>query len=178
VLFILLLLYPSWPALIPTILSHIQVQNIDVLRMYNSLLALRKVAKRYEYKSKGERKPLNDIVQVSFPHLQQLMTVVVSHNSLEAAQVMKLCLKIFWSATMYQLPEVSGVDVNFWFSMIAQVLDKPLPEASEGLEPAGQPVDPEERTAWPWWKVSRSLCLCLCLCLLLCIKYTNMHMRL
>ena len=121
--------------------------------MYNSLLALRKVAKRYEYKSKDERKPLNDIVQVSFPYLQQLMTVVINHNSLEAAQVMKMCLKIFWSATMYQLPEVSGVDVQLWFQIIARILDKPLPEASEGIEPLGQPVDPEERAAWPWWKV-------------------------
>lgn len=122
--------------------------------MYNSLLALRKVAKRYEYKSKDERKPLNDIVQITFPYLQNLMTHVISHNSIEAAQVMKMCLKIFWSATMYQLPEVSGVDVNFWFQIIAQILDKALPEASEGLEPAGQPVDPEQRAAWPWWKVS------------------------
>ena len=121
--------------------------------MYNSLLALRKVAKRYEYKSKGERKPLDDLVQVSFPHLQHLMTVVLTHNSIEAAQVMKMCLKIFWSATMYQLPQVSGVDVNFWFQVIAQILDKRLPEASEGLEPQGQPVDVEERALWPWWKV-------------------------
>lgn len=123
--------------------------------MYNSLLALRKVAKRYEYKSKTDRQPLNDIVQVSFPYLQQLMTVVINHNSIEAAQVMKMCLKIFWSATMYQLPQVSGVDVNFWFQMIATILDKVLPEASEGLEPHGQPVDVEERPAWPWWKLKK-----------------------
>lgn len=140
-----------WPALIPTIIAHIQ--SHDVLKMYNSLLALRKVAKRYEYKSKGDRKPLNDIVEVSFPHLQTLMTQVFQYNSIEAAQVMKMCLKIFWSATMYELPQVAGVDVNFWFGMIAQILDKPLPEASEGLEPAGQPTDPEDRAAWPWWKV-------------------------
>ena len=146
-------MHDRWPALIPTIIAHIQ--SNDVLKMYNSLLALRKVAKRYEYKSKGDRQPLNDIVQVSFPYLQQLMTVVITHNSIEAAQVMKMCLKIFWSATMYQLPQVSGVDVNFWFQMIAQILDKVLPEASEGIEPLGQPVDVEERATWPWWKLKK-----------------------
>jgi hypothetical protein len=130
------------------------VQSTDVLKMYNSLLALRKVAKRYEYKSKGDREPLNNIVQVSFPYLQRLMEQVIEYNSIEAAQVMKMCLKIFWSATMYELPQVSGVDVNFWFGVISRILDKVLPEASEGLEPAGQPTEPEERTAWPWWKVS------------------------
>jgi importin-7 len=137
--------------LIPTLLTNIQSQ--DVLKMYNSLLALRKLAKRYEYKPKDGRKPLDDIIQVSFPYLQQLMQFLASHHSLEAAQVMRLCLKIFWSATMYSLPQVSGVNVNLWFELIAGILNKTLPEASEGLEPAGQPVDPEERKSWPWWKV-------------------------
>lgn len=123
--------------------------------MYNSLLALRKVAKRYEYKSKGDREPLNNIVQVSFPYLQQLMDQVIQYNSIEAAQVMKMCLKIFWSATMYELPKVTGVDVNFWFGAIARILDKVLPEASEGLEPTGQPTEPEDRAAWPWWKLKK-----------------------
>jgi hypothetical protein len=113
------------------------------------------VAKRYEYKQKEDRAPLNDIVQVSFPFLQQLMSHVINHNSIEAAQVMKMCLKIFWSATMYQLPQVQGVDVNFWFQIIGQIIDKPLPEASEGLEPLGQPTDREERAAWPWWKLKK-----------------------
>jgi len=143
----------NWPALIPTLLEYIQ--STDVLKMYNSLLALRKVAKRYEYKQKEDREPLNAIVQVTFPCLQQLMTHVSQHNSIEAAQVMKMCLKIFWSATMYQLPQVSGVDVNLWFQLVGQVIDKPLPEASEGVEPLGQPTDREERAAWPWWKLKK-----------------------
>lgn len=148
-----------WPALVPTLLAN--VQNPDVLKVYNSLLALRKLVKRYEYKQKEARQPLNDLIQASFPYLQQLMQLIIGHNSLEAAQVMRMCLKIFWSATMYMLPTVSGVDVNLWFQMIATILNKPLPEASEGLEPAGQPTDKDERTAWPWWKVRLSSLLTL-----------------
>lgn len=141
-----------WPQLLPTILSC--VEGADVLRMYNALMALRKVAKRYEYKQREAREPLHGIVQTSFPYLQQLMTNISNHQSVEAAQVMKMCLKIFWSATMYQLPKVQGVDVNFWFQAIAHILNKPLHEASENIEPLGQPIDPQERTQWPWWKVS------------------------
>ena len=135
----------------PTLLAN--VQNPDVLKVYNSLLALRKLVKRYEYKQKDARQPLNDLIQTSFPYLQQLMTLILQQNSIEAASVMRLCLKIFFSATMYTLPTVSGVDVNLWFQMMAYIIDKRLPEASEGTEPLGQPVDPEERKVWPWWKV-------------------------
>ncbi len=49
--------------------------------------------------------------------------------------------------------QVSGVDVALWFSALGHLLQKPLPEATEGLEPTGQPVDPEARKQWPWWRV-------------------------
>lgn len=42
--------YPErWPDLMPTLLGHIQTP--DVLKMYNALLAIRKLVKRYEFKS-------------------------------------------------------------------------------------------------------------------------------
>ncbi len=80
--------------------------------------------------------------------------MIIFNNSIEAAQVMRLCLKIFWSSTLYVLPIVSGVDVNLWFQIISEVLNKHLPESSEGLEPFNQPTDPDERKVWPWWKVA------------------------
>ena len=98
---------------------------------------------------------MNHIILNAFPFLQTMMANLVENNSLEAAQVMRICLKIFFSATNYRLPKVSGVDVNFWFQVIANILNKPLPEASTGLEPVGQPVDVEERKQWPWWKLKK-----------------------
>lgn len=53
------------------------------------------------------RQPLNDLIQVVFPTLQQLMTQVLENNTIEAAQVMRVCLKIFWSATQYQVLTLS-----------------------------------------------------------------------
>lgn len=125
-----------------------------MLRIYNSLLALRKLVKRYEYKQKEERVPLNDMLQVLFPKLQELMKMIIYNNTIEAAQVMRLCLKIFWSSTLYVLPVVTGVDVNLWFQIVSEVLNKRLPESSEGIEPYNQPIDPDERKVWPWWKVT------------------------
>ena len=143
----------QWPALIPTLLTNIQTP--DVLKVYNSLVALRKLVKRYEYKAKEERGTMDHIIQTAFPHLQNMMSNLVALNSIEAAQVMRLCLKVFWSATLHRLPAVQGVDVNFWFQIIANIMNKPLPEASTGEEPTGQPLDPEERKQWPWWKLKK-----------------------
>ena len=35
------------------------------------------------------------------------------------------------------------------------VIAKSLPEASESGEPAGQPMDEEERGKWAWWKLKK-----------------------
>ena len=146
--------YPgSWPALLPTLLT--EIQGGDISRIYNALLGLRKVVKRYEYKPREERQILNEILRISFPVLQQLMSRIIELNQIEAAEIMRVCFKIFWSATMYALPEAAGVDVNLWFQLLATALQKPLHEASEGIEPLGQPVDKDDRKKWPWWKVSR-----------------------
>lgn len=124
------------------------------MRMYNALFALRKIVKRLEFKHKEGRVVLNDLITQTFPTLQELMKSVLENNTIEGAMVLKVCLKIFWSCTNYALPTVTCVDVNLWFQMLTYLLNKPLPEASAGAEPAGQPVSVEEREGWPWWKVT------------------------
>lgn len=159
----------KWPALVPTLLNMISQSNdpAKALAVHNALLALRKVCKRYEYKSKDQRGPLNDIVTKSFPMLLPLAQRLSDPNehSLEAAMMLKQILKIFWSSTQFYLP--GGDDKNPspalanpnalqpWFDILCATLSKPLPEASTGQEPRGQPTSLEERNAWPWWKVKK-----------------------
>jgi len=156
--------YPVlWPELLPTLMNVVSMNNdaSQALRVHNALLALRKVCKRYEYKSKEQRGPLNDIVVQAFPILLPLAQRLsdVNENSLEAALMLKQILKIFWSSTQFYLPVGGALSspeaINPWFDLIRVVLKKNLPEASTGLEPTGQPVDIEERNAWPWWKVKK-----------------------
>ena len=142
----------QWPTLIPTLMENIQ--NPDTLRVYNSLLALRKLVKRYEYKSKENRKPLDDIVQVCFPLLQAFMQHIIQNQSLDAAECMRIIMKIFWSCTQYSLPKASNIDPSMWFNFIANIVGKYLPEASENVEPFGQPQSIDDRKQWPWWKVN------------------------
>jgi len=165
----------KWPQLVPTLLSTIQNGVKDMqsqgLHVHNALLALRKVCKRYEYKSKEQRGPLNQIVNASFPLLLLIAQQLSDENqhSLEAAMMLKQILKIFWSSTQFYLPGSEGsgdTDPNSiglnrpevlqpWFEILTKALKKPLPEASTGLEPRGQPIDVDARNAWPWWKMKK-----------------------
>ncbi|KAL9179851.1 hypothetical protein ACHAXT_007821 [Thalassiosira profunda] len=165
----------QWPELVPTLLAAI-AQNSDpaaALRVHNALLAMRKVCKRYEYKSREARGPLNEIVMQSFPLLLPLAQRLSGPNehSIEGAMMLKQILKIFWSSTQFYLPNGNNADgsasstpspalanpdaMGPWFEVLKAVLTKPLPEASTGLEPKGQPTTKEERNAWPWWKVKK-----------------------
>mmetsp|Transcript_3164 Transcript_3164/g.3583 ORF Transcript_3164/g.3583 Transcript_3164/m.3583 type:complete len:1068 (+) Transcript_3164:211-3414(+) len=160
-----------WPDLIPTLLQTVQQGATDpsqALRVHNALLALRKVCKRYEYKSKEQRGPLNEIVAAAFPLLLPLAQRLSSsdENSLEAAMILKQILKIFWSSTQFYLPGGGAngepspalkdpTSMQPWLDILQQALVKKLPEGGTGLEPQGQPTSIEERNAWPWWKVKK-----------------------
>ena len=143
----------NWPALLPALVTNLQSPHVLVL--CNSLYSLRKLIKRYEYKHGDDRAPLDGIISATFPYLQVLLSQLVSNNSPEAAEVLKICFKIFHSCSLHSLPQAGGIDVNLWFTILGTVLDKRLPEASEGIEPLGQPTDPEARKAWVWWKLHK-----------------------
>lgn len=98
------------------------------------------------------------MINSTFPLIQPIVLQIQDNNHIEAALIMKLCVKIFFSYTQYALPTStdSVVDVALWFNFLGKILGKRLPEASEGIEPLGQPIDEESRLRWPWWKVIAS----------------------
>lgn len=65
-----------------------------------------------------------------------------------------MSIQITQPTNYYPFP-VPGVDVNLWFSILQSIIDKNLPEASENLEPLGQPEDVAGKRAWPWWKLKK-----------------------
>ena len=151
----------KWPTLLPTLMNCVQQPQSHPLSIHNALVALRKVCKRYEYKAKEERGPLNDIVNQFFPHLLSLAQRLINpdENSLEAALTLKQILKIFWSSTQFFLPQSSPSPSNTstlslsnpesmqpWFVVLEKSLSKPL---------VNQPETNHERESWPWWKVKK-----------------------
>ncbi|XP_050214915.1 importin beta-like SAD2 isoform X2 [Mercurialis annua] len=140
--------YPEqWPHLLDWIKLNLQDQQV-----YGALFVLRILSRKYEFKSDEERAPVYRIVEETFPHLLNIFNrlVQIANPSLEVADLIKLICKIFWSSIYLEVPkQLFDPNVfNTWMVLFLNVLERPVP-----ME--GQPVDPELRKSWGWWKVKK-----------------------
>ncbi|XP_010999999.1 PREDICTED: probable importin-7 homolog isoform X1 [Populus euphratica] len=140
--------YPEqWPHLLDWIKHNLQDQQV-----YGALFVLRILSRKYEFKSDEERTPVYRIVEETFSHLLNIFNklVQIPNPSLEVADLIKLICKIFWSSIYLEIPkQLFDPNVfNAWMVLFLIVLERPVPAD-------GQPVDPELRKSWGWWKVKK-----------------------
>ncbi|KAL9347673.1 hypothetical protein Peur_059039 [Populus x canadensis] len=140
--------YPEqWPHLLDWIKHNLQDQQV-----YGALFVLRILSRKYEFKSDEERTPVYRIVEETFSHLLDIFNklVQIPNPSLEVADLIKLICKIFWSSIYLEIPkQLFDPNVfNAWMVLFLTVLERPVPVD-------GQPVDPELRKSWGWWKVKK-----------------------
>ncbi|KAK6930635.1 Importin-beta, N-terminal domain [Dillenia turbinata] len=140
--------YPEqWPSLLHWVKHNLQDQQV-----YGALFVLRILSRKYEFKSDEERTPVHLIVEETFPHLLNILSrlVQIPNPSLEVADLIKLICKIFWSSIYLEIPkQLFDPNVfNAWMILFLNILERPVP-----LE--GQPMDPEQRKSWGWWKVKK-----------------------
>lgn len=140
--------YPEqWPALLHWVKLNLQDQQV-----FGALFVLRILARKYEFKSDEERTPVYHIVDETFPPLLNIFNrlVQITNPSIEVADLIKLICKIFWSCIYLEIPkQLFDPNVfNAWMVLFLNILERPVP-----LE--GQPVDPEMRKSWGWWKVKK-----------------------
>ncbi|GMJ01728.1 enhanced miRNA activity 1, SUPER SENSITIVE TO ABA AND DROUGHT2, UNARMED 9 [Hibiscus trionum] len=140
--------YPEqWPPLLDWVKHNLQDQQV-----YGALFVLQILARKYEFKSEEERTPVHHIVEETFPHLLNIFNrlVLIEKPAVEVADLIKLICKIFWSSIYLEIPK-QLLDPNAfsaWMVLFLKVLERPVP-----LE--GQPLDPELRKSWGWWKVKK-----------------------
>ncbi|XP_034903469.1 importin beta-like SAD2 isoform X1 [Populus alba] len=140
--------YPEqWPHLLDWIKHNLQDQEV-----YGALFVLRILSRKYEFKSDEERTPVYRIVEETFSHLLNIFNklVQIPNPSLEVADLIKLICKIFWSSIYLEIPKqlLDPNVFNAWMVLFLTVLERPVPVD-------GQPVDPELRKSWGWWKVKK-----------------------
>ncbi|XP_052207680.1 importin beta-like SAD2 [Diospyros lotus] len=140
--------YPEqWPSLLQWVKHNLQNQQV-----YGALFVLRILSRKYEFKSDEERTPVHLIVEETFPHLLNIFSGLVQfvNPSLEVADLIKLICKIFWSSIYLEIPKqlLDPNVFNAWMVLFLSILERPVPEE-------GQPVDPELRKSWGWWKVKK-----------------------
>ncbi|ONK72530.1 uncharacterized protein A4U43_C04F20370 [Asparagus officinalis] len=142
--------YPEqWPSLLHWITCNLQLQGQQV---FGALYVLRILSRKYEFKSDEERTPVYLIVDETFPHLLNIFNklVQIGNPSIEAADLIKLICKIFWSSIYLEIPKhLFDLNAfNAWMVLFLNILERPVPSE-------GQPTDPELRKSWGWWKVKK-----------------------
>ncbi|XP_020219843.1 importin beta-like SAD2 isoform X2 [Cajanus cajan] len=140
--------YPEqWPRLLDWVKLNLQDQQV-----YGALYVLRILSRKYEFKSDEERIPVYRIVDETFPHLLNIFNrlVQIVNPSLEVADLIKLICKIFWSSIYLEIPKLLFDQniFNAWMMLFLNILERPVPSE-------GQPVDPDLRKSWGWWKVKK-----------------------
>ncbi|MCL7040799.1 hypothetical protein MKW94_018897 [Papaver nudicaule] len=140
--------YPEqWPSLLQWVKHNLQDQQV-----YGALFVLRILSRKYEFKSDDERTPVYLIVEETFPYLLNIFSrlVQIVNPPLEIADLIKLICKIFWSSIYLEIPkQLFDPNVfNGWMVLFLTILERPVPSE-------GQPIDPDQRKVWGWWKVKK-----------------------
>lgn len=110
----------------------------------------------FRWKSPEKREPLAPVIKMTFPAIQQIASGLVSQDSLEAAEMLKLALKIYHSAIHSDLPKCLQESSSLvpWGTIFLQLVGKFIP--TDAL-----PSDAEEREKYPWWKTKKWAYHCL-----------------
>ncbi|KAI8465003.1 MAG: armadillo-type protein [Monoraphidium minutum] len=146
--------YPeAWPGLLEAVYSHLT--SGDELRVYGGLMALRFIARKYEFRDEEERGPLVHVITTTFPALLTILHGVIANPAagasagLAPAAYAKLVLKVFWSATFMGIPDALLADEQFrgWMGGLHDMLRRP--------PPADLPSDPEDRAKCAWVKAQK-----------------------
>mmetsp|Transcript_14605 Transcript_14605/g.29784 ORF Transcript_14605/g.29784 Transcript_14605/m.29784 type:complete len:1073 (-) Transcript_14605:34-3252(-) len=147
--------YPhSWPDLLPTLLSNVVKggQESDPVRVLGSLVGLRKLCKRYEYKSSAGRAPLKAIIDSGLPLLLQVLQALARQEmNPHVGNVIKQTLKVFWSCTQFNMSDSDALTYEAllpWFACIHDLLKRGMPPPEEGMRG-------REREKWVWCKVQK-----------------------
>jgi hypothetical protein len=108
------------------------------------------------WKTGSRREPFRQLVKLTFPAIQNICSNLINNDSNEAAEMLKLALKIYHSGIQSELPKSLQDHSSLvpWGTLFLQLIEKKIP--SEAL-----PADPEDRDKYPWWKTKKWAYHCL-----------------
>ena len=139
----------QWPELVPLLIEVIKSEN-DPRALEGSLKCFLSIVKNYEYTGDGKkRQPLDMLVQETFPFMFDFLCHICQQNTPESAQLVKLILKVFYSAFHLKMPSFirNQAVMGKWIEKMLEIFMMPLPP--------GEPADPIKRREWPPWKAKK-----------------------
>jgi hypothetical protein len=138
--------YPEkWPGLLNEIFSLLSSQEPP--KIYAALYALRMLTRKYEYKNEEDRVPLYNVVNSIFPTVIQIFQQLIATEvkTLEVVEMLKLCLKVYWSTIYLSVPQLLMQEDHFnaWMNALKVLLECPVPAEAVG------------NVKEQWWKVKK-----------------------
>lgn len=143
-----------WPELITQVMAWLSNGNQQEITA--ALRVMRIVTKKYEYRDDDEREELHAIVDAVFPQLLSTFLSLVesrASDSLELADLLKMCCKIYYSTTYMGIPPLLLNDQAQYEGWMNGFLT--LAEMRPHVQ--GMPQDAEGRRTWQWWKLKKWL---------------------
>ncbi|KAK4514985.1 uncharacterized protein ATC70_002594 [Mucor velutinosus] len=144
----------QWPIFINELEAFLTSDDIRVVHI--GLVALREVVKVYQWKAMERREPLQQIIKLTFPSIQEICNKLLQLDTAEAGDMLKLALKIYHSSIHVDLPKCLQEHTALvgWCTIFLQLVDKKIPNEV-------QPADLEEREKFGWWKTKKWAYHCL-----------------
>uniref|UniRef100_A0A0G4I8L9 Importin N-terminal domain-containing protein n=1 Tax=Chromera velia CCMP2878 TaxID=1169474 RepID=A0A0G4I8L9_9ALVE len=120
----------KWMGIGPQMLEYIS--SSEPGKLYAGLMAVRKIARKYEMKAVKERAPLEEVIVRIFPVAFQLCQRLLSGTewqSEDACALIRLCLKAYWSATQLTLTGQLKLqeEIDRWMQICLAVVNLPAP---------------------------------------------------
>ncbi|EPE04576.1 importin-beta domain-containing protein [Ophiostoma piceae UAMH 11346] len=141
--------YPSkWPTYMEYTMQLLSTNDAQgVLAGIQCLLA---VCRTYRFKATGgaPRDELNNVVEISFPHLLRLCQQLLELDSEDAGEMLHYALKIYKQAAWLDLPARLRTDNLAWCTVFLQTISKAPP-------PCSLADDPADREKHHWWKAKK-----------------------
>lgn len=142
----------EWPHLVGTLQNWLG--SGDQKAITSALRLTRIVVRKYEYRDDKDRIELNATVEALFPQLLATFNTLLENrdsDSLELAELLKLCCKIFYSSVYMEVPEMIIKDAGQYHGWMNGILV--LAEMRAHMN--GMPEDAKGRASWPWWKLKK-----------------------
>lgn len=138
----------KWPELMDITLQLMNTQ--DANSVYAGLQCLLAVCRTYRFRAGEERANLDKVVNVAFPTLLGIANKLVQENSLEAGEMLRICVKCYKHAVYYGLPQPlqSHQATVDWCTLFLTIISKKPPECA-------MPEDSDERERNHWWKARK-----------------------
>ena len=143
--------YPEkWPAFKQHCVEYLSSNDLKVVA--GGLRGTYEIVKIFRWRTAEKRGPLLQVIAELFPKILQIATSLQSHNDEEMADMLRICLKIYYGAIQFDMASELQESENLvpWGQLFLSIIQKQVPR-----------VDVDDLPTNVWWKAKKKAYQCL-----------------